>query len=206
MIRVLLVDDQVLFREALQTLLATQPSIEVVGEAGDGETALKLAAEHRPDVVLMDVEMPILDGVQATRRLLAAQPASRVLLLTTFDDDQYVIEGLRAGAIGYLLKDTPAKKLIEALEMAARGEMFLPPAIAAKVVAQVTRPTLPEPLTAREIDILRLIAQGRNNREIADTLVIGEGTVKNHITNILGKLAVRDRTQAVLKAQELRLV
>jgi DNA-binding NarL/FixJ family response regulator len=212
-IRVLLADDQVLFREALHTLLSMQPGIEVVGEASDGEQALRLAAELRPDVVLMDVQMPVLDGVAATRRLHVEQAACRVIMLTTFDDDEYVFEGLRAGAVGYLLKDAPAKQLVEAIQVAARGETFLQPSVAAKVVAELTRQTaqpppqpLVEPLTAREIDILRLMAGGYSNREIADELVITEGTVKNHITNILGKLGVRDRTQAVLKAKDLRLV
>jgi DNA-binding NarL/FixJ family response regulator len=213
-IRVLLVDDQALFREALHTLLSVQPHIEVVGEAGDGEEALRLAADLQPDVVLMDLQMPLLDGVAATRRLQTEQPTCRVIVLTTFDDDEYVFEGLRAGAIGYLLKDAPAKKLVEAIEAAAKGETFLQPSIAAKVVAEVTRQAqnklpaepLVEPLTSRELDILRLLTQGMNNKEIADELVITEGTVKNHVTNILGKLGVRDRTQAVLKAKEMRLL
>jgi DNA-binding NarL/FixJ family response regulator len=214
-IRVLLADDQVLFREALHTLLSVQPGIEVVAEAGDGEQALRLAAQQHPDVVLMDVQMPLLDGVAATRRLLAEFPACRVIMLTTFDDDEYVFEGLRAGAIGYLLKDAPAQKLVEAIQAAARVETFLGPSVAATGVAELNRQpghvtspvlNLPDPLTAREIDILRLIASGYNNKEIADELVITEGTVKNHVTTILGKLGVRDRTQAVLKAKELRLV
>ena len=212
-IRVLLVDDQALFREALHTLLSVQPGIEVVGEAGDGEEALRMVAQHRPDVVLMDLQMPVMDGVAATRRLQAEYPASRAIMLTTFDDDEYVFEGLRAGAIGYLLKDVSAQKLVEAIQSAARGETFLQPSIAAKVVAEVARQTTPdcaqvliEPLTSRELDILRRMAEGLNNREIADHLVITEGTVKNHVTNILGKLGVRDRTQAALKARELRLI
>lgn len=213
-IRVLLVDDQALFREALHTLLSVQPELDVVGEAGDGAEALRLAKELQPDVVLMDLQMPIMDGVAATRRLQAEQPTCRVIVLTTFDDDEYVFEGLRAGAIGYLLKDAPAKKLVEAIQAAARGESFLQPSIAAKVVAEFTRQSAPrptaqplvEPLTSRELDILRLLAQGQNNKEIADELVITEGTVKNHVTNILGKLGVRDRTQAALKAKELRLI
>jgi DNA-binding NarL/FixJ family response regulator len=211
MIRVLLADDQSLFREALHTLLSVQPGIEVIAEAGTGEDAVRLALLHRPQVILMDVQMPVLDGVAATRRLKTDLPDCRVILLTTFDDDEYVFEGLRAGAIGYLLKDVPAKRLVEAIEAAVRGETFLHPSITAKIVAEVTRQTQPavplvEPLTAREIDILRLMAKGNNNREIAETLVITEGTVKNHITNILGKLGVRDRTQAILKAQSLHLV
>ncbi len=214
MIRVLLVDDQALFREALHTLLSVQPGIEVVGEAGNGEEALHFVAQLQPEVVLMDLQMPVLDGVAATRRLHSEHPACHVIVLTTFDDDEYVFEGLRAGAIGYLLKDAPAKKLVEAIEAAAKGETFLQPSIAAKVVAEFTRqatPKLPpealvEPLTSREIDILRLLARGLSNHEIADELVITEGTVKNHVTNVLGKLGVRDRTQAALKAKEMRLL
>jgi len=214
-IRVLLADDQVLFREALRGLLAAQPDIEIVGEAGDGAEAVRLVAELRPDIVLMDAQMPLLDGVAAARRIQESHPECRVIMLTTFDDDEYVFEGLRAGAIGYLLKDAPAQRLIEAIHIAARGETFLQPSIAAKVVAELNRQSSPsvsaqrglvDPLTAREIDILRMIAHGHSNREIAEKLVISEGTVKNHVTSILGKLGVRDRTQAVLKAQDLRLV
>ncbi len=212
-IRVLLVDDQALFREALHTLLSVQPNIEVVGEAGDGEEALRLVAQYQPDVVLMDLQMPVMDGVAATRRLQSEYPASRAIMLTTFDDDEYVFEGLRAGAIGYLLKDVSAQKLVEAIQSAARGETFLQPSIAAKVVAEVARHGTPttqvaliEPLTSRELDILRRLAEGLNNREIADQLVITEGTVKNHVSNILGKLGVRDRTQAALKAKEMQLL
>ncbi len=211
-IRVLLVDDQALFREALHTLLSVQPGLEVVGEAGDGKTALRLALDLKPDVVLMDLQMPILDGVAATRQLQVELPQTRVIVLTTFDDDEYVFEGLRAGAIGYLLKDAPSQKLVEAIQSAARGESFLQPSIATKVIAEFARQGLPptqplaEPLTARETDILRLLTEGLSNREIAEKLFLTEGTVKNHITNILGKLGVRDRTQAALKAKELRLI
>lgn len=214
-IRVLLVDDQSLFREGLRTLLSVQPGFEVVGEAADGEEALRLAAAVKPDVVLMDVRMPVLDGVAATRRLHASQPDCRVIVLTTFDDDEYVFEGLRAGAAGYLLKDAPSEKLFEAIRAAARGESFLQPSVAAKVVAEFTRlarqaPTrpqsLPEPLSERELEILREIARGSSNREIAQKLVIAEGTVKNHVTSVLSKLGVSDRTQAALKAKELGVV
>jgi DNA-binding NarL/FixJ family response regulator len=212
-IRVLIADDQILFREGLHTLLSVQPELTVVGEAANGAEAARMAVEQRADVVLMDVQMPVLDGVAATRCLHAEHPDIHIIMLTTFDDDEYVFEGLRAGAIGYLLKDTPTRKLVEAIQAAARAETFLGPSVAAKVVAEIARqaPKAPperlvEPLTAREVGILRLLAAGRSNREIADELVITEGTVKNHITNIFGKLGVRDRTQAVLKAQELRLV
>jgi len=211
-IRVLLVDDQALFREALHILLSVQPGIEVVGEAGNGEEALRLVAEHQPDVALMDMQMPVLNGVQATRRIQAEHPSCRVIALTTYDDDEYVFEGLRAGAIGYLLKDAPVHKLVEAIQAAARGESFLQPSIAAKVVAEFNRQArrtpqpMIEPLTNREIDILRLLADGLNNREISEALVIAEGTVKNHVTNIIGKLGVRDRTQAAIRARELDLI
>jgi DNA-binding NarL/FixJ family response regulator len=211
-IRVLLVDDQSLFREGLRTLLSVQPGFEVVGEAADGEEALQLAAALKPDVVLMDVRMPVLDGVAATRRLHTSQPDCRVIVLTTFDDDEYVFEGLRAGAAGYLLKDAPSEKLFEAIRAAARGESFLQPSVAAKVVAEFTRlaPTrpqpLPEPLSERELEILRELARGASNREIAQKLVIAEGTVKNHVTSVLSKLGVSDRTQAALKAKDLGVV
>jgi DNA-binding NarL/FixJ family response regulator len=213
-IRVLLVDDQPLFREGVHTLLSLQPDLEVVGEAGDGEEAVRLAARLRPDVILMDLQMPVLDGVEATRRLRLTQPDCRVIVLTTFDDDEYVFEGLRAGAIGYLLKDTPSSRLLEAIRAAARGESFLQPSVAAKVVAEFSRlanqhpgrpQPLPEPLSEREADVLRLLASGASNREIASRLVITEGTVKNHVTSILAKLGVSDRTQAALKARELGL-
>jgi DNA-binding NarL/FixJ family response regulator len=210
-IKILLVDDQPLFREGLRTLLSVHPDFEVVGEAGNGAEAIRLAHSLLPSVVLMDLQMPVLDGVAATRRLHEQQPDCRVIVLTTFDDDEMVFDGLRAGAVGYLLKDAPSEKLAEAIRVAARGETFLQPSVAAKVVAEFARlsrkpvatanPVI-EPLSEREIEILRLIAQGASNREIAGTLFLAEGTVKNHVTNILGKLDVRDRTQAALRAKE----
>ncbi len=216
MIRLLLVDDQTLFREGLRTLLSVQPDIEIIGEAGNGEEALRLVATLRPEVVLMDLHMPILDGVTTTRRLRESQPDCRVIILTTFDDDENVFEGLRAGAVGYMLKDAPSEKLIEAIRATARGESFLAPSVASKVVAEFTRlantqgkretASLPEPLSERELEILRLVVGGASNKEIAALLFIAEGTVKNHITNILGKLDVSDRTQAALKAKDLGLV
>jgi DNA-binding NarL/FixJ family response regulator len=215
LITVLLVDDQALFREGLRTLLSVQPDLEVVGEAANGEEAVRLAVALRPSVVLMDLQMPVLDGVAATRSLRDLQPECRVIVLTTFDDDEYVFEGLRAGAVGYLLKDAPSEKLVEAIRAAARGESFLQPSVAAKVIAEFKRITdipserrqpLIEPLSARELEILALLANGGSNKEIAAALFISEGTVKNHVTNILGKLAVRDRTQAALKARELGLI
>jgi len=216
MIRVLIVDDQALFREGLRTLLSVNKEIEVVGEAPNGEEAIRLVEKHGPAVVLMDIQMPILDGVAATRRLKTSHPDCRVIVLTTFDDDEKVFEGLRAGAVGYLLKDAPSEKLVEAIKAAARGESFLQPSVAAKLVAEFARlserPAAPkpqgleEPLSDREIEVLRRIADGASNKEIAAALVIAEGTVKNHITNILGKLGVTGRLQAVNKARELGII
>ncbi len=218
MIRILLVDDQALFREGLRTLLSIRSDLEVVGEAENGREGVEMAVQLRPDVILMDLRMPILNGVAATERLQKEQPESKVIVLTTFDDDEYVFDGLRAGAVGYLLKDVSSDKLVEAIRAAARGESFLEPSIAAKVVAEFTRISavshqssigeqpLVEPLSERELEILGVLASGASNREIAQKLYITEGTVKNHVTNILGKLGVRDRTQAALKGRELGLV
>ena len=214
-IKILLVDDQPLFREGLRTLLSVQADFEVVGEAGNGEEAIRLARSLLPSVVLMDLQMPVLDGVAATRRLRADQRGCRVIVLTTFDDDEMVFDGLRAGAVGYLLKDAPSEKLAEAIRVAARGETFLQPSVAAKVVAEFarlsrktarTQDSLIDSLSERELEILRLIAQGASNREIAGALFLAEGTIKNHVTNILGKLEVRDRTQAALKAKDAGLI
>jgi DNA-binding NarL/FixJ family response regulator len=212
MIRILIADDQALFREALRTLISLQPDLEVVGEAANGEEVLTTAQAVSPRVVLMDLQMPVLDGVAATRRLHAEQPDCRVIALTTFDDDEYVFECLRAGAVGYLLKDAPSENLFAAIRAAARGDSFLQPSVTTRVLAEFTRlsdhppkptATLVEPLSEREQQILRLITNGSSNRQIAEALFITEGTVKNHVTNILGKLDVRDRTQAALKAREL---
>ena len=214
-IKILLVDDQPLFREGLRTLLSVHSDFEIVGEAGNGEEAIHLVRSNRPSVVLMDLQMPVLDGVAATHRLHKEFPECRVIVLTTFDDDEMVFDGLRAGAIGYLLKDAPSEKLPEAIRVAARGETFLQPSVAAKVVAEFARLTrktaersssLVEPLSERELEILRLITKGASNREIADDLFLAEGTVKNHVTNILGKLGVRDRTQAAIKAKDTGLI
>jgi DNA-binding NarL/FixJ family response regulator len=214
-VRVLVVDDQALFREALVTLLGARPEVEVVGEAGDGQQALERAAALAPDVVLMDLHMPVLDGIATTRRLRVEQPGVRVLALTTFDEDEDVFAALRAGALGYLLKDVSSDRLVEAVLAAARGESVLQPSVAAKVVARFaqlddaprSRPQpLVVPLTDRELDVLRLLADGCSNREIATALFLAEGTVKNHVTNVLGKLGARDRTQAALRARALDLL
>jgi DNA-binding NarL/FixJ family response regulator len=212
MIRVVIADDQALFREGLRAVL-TANGVDVVGEARNGAEAVELAAQLRPDVVLMDLRMPVLDGVAATRRIQTAARPPRVIVLTTFDDDDSVFDAIRAGALGYLLKDTPSSKLLEAIELAARGESWLDPAIAAKLVSEFAR-TPPATrrdvaadlgLSEREIAVLQRMARGAANKEIAAELHIAEGTVKNHVTSILDKLDVSDRTQAALKARSLGL-
>lgn len=214
-VRVLIVDDQSLFREGLRTLLSVQPDFEVVGDVGNGEEALRTAVRLQPNIILMDLRMPVMDGVTATARLREVLPSCKVIVLTTFDDDEFVFDGLRAGAVGYLLKDVSSEKLFEAIRAADRGEYFLQPSITTKVMAEFSRlsritpasaETLAEALSPRELEILRLVATGASNRDIAETLVIAEGTVKNHLTNILGKLSAKDRLQAVIKAREYRLI
>jgi DNA-binding NarL/FixJ family response regulator len=214
-VRILIVDDQELFREGLHTLLAIQPDLQVVGEARNGEDALRLAGALKPDVILMDLRMPVLNGVAATRQLKRTQPEIKVIVLTTFDDDEDVFEGLRAGAVGYLLKDVASEQVVEAIRAVARGAAFLQPAITGKVIAEFARLSpflapqahaLVEPLSERELEILRRLSQGASNKEIADDLVLTVGTVKNHVTSILAKLGVRDRTQAALKAKELGIM
>ncbi|MBO9367037.1 MAG: response regulator transcription factor [Roseiflexus sp.] len=219
MIRVLLVDDQTLIRQGIAMLLELEPDLEVVGAVGDGRAAIEAVERLRPDVVLMDVRMPEMDGVTATRELHRRFPDVGVIILTTFDDDEYIFEGLKAGARGYLLKDISSEEMAEAVRTVARGEALIQPSIARKVVAEFSRlaagsPPAPErsplkmpgALTERELDVLKALARGMSNKEIAAALVITEGTVKTHISNILAKLDVRDRTQAVLKAQQLRLL
>jgi DNA-binding NarL/FixJ family response regulator len=211
-IRVVIADDQALFREGLRAVL-TANGVEVVGEARNGAEAVALASELAPDVVLMDLRMPVLDGAAATRRICAAARPPRVIILTTFDDDESVFDAVRAGALGYLLKDTPGSKLVEAIELAARGESWLDPAVAAKLVTEFAR-TAPVGkrdvaadlgLSEREVAVLQRLARGAANKQIAAELHIAEGTVKNHVTSILDKLAVSDRTQAALKARTLGL-
>ncbi|MCD4673655.1 MAG: response regulator transcription factor [Anaerolineaceae bacterium] len=214
-IKILLADDQALFREGLHTLLSVQTGFEVIGEASNGEEALRLVAQNRPDVVLMDMRMPVMNGAVATRRLKESFPDCRVIALTTFDDDEYVFEALRAGAVGYLLKDVSSEKLFEAIRTAARGDYFLQPSITAKVVSEFARlapnkkgnaSPLEDPLSTRELEVLKLVATGANNKEIAATLIIAEGTVKNHLTSILSKLQARDRMQAAIKAKERGII
>ncbi len=215
-LRLLLVDDQSLFREALRTLLALQPDFEIVAEAENGERALTLAKAHRPDVILMDLRMPVMGGVEATRRIMQVVPGTRVVVLTTFDEDEEIFEAMRAGALGYLLKACSAEKLCESVRAAAKGASVLEPSVAAKMMAELNRLSsregkkisqpLAEPLSARELDVLKLLAAGCSNKEIGSRLNITEGTVKNHMTNVLGKLGVLDRTQAALRARELGLI
>jgi DNA-binding NarL/FixJ family response regulator len=215
-IKILIADDQSLFREALKTLLSAYPDLDVIGDASNGEEALRLSFSLSPDIVLMDLRMPVMDGVEATRKIVQLGKKIKVIVLTTFDDDETVFEGLRAGAVGYLLKDVSSEKLTEAIRAANRGEYFLLPSITAKVVSEFSRISRPaprnqdaflaDPLSPREIEILRLVATGASNKEIAERLVISEGTVKNHLSSILSKLSVRDRMQAVLKAKELGII
>jgi len=214
-IKILVVDDQALFREGLRTLLSVYDDFEVIGEAANGEEALRLAIQLHPDVVLMDLRMPVLDGVRATNLLKESLPSCKVIVLTTFDDDELVFDGLRAGALGYLLKDVSSNKLVEAIRSASRGEYFLLPAITAKVIAEfskIPRSTpnraseMADALSPREMEILLLVASGDSNKEIAEKLVISEGTVKNHLSSILSKLNARDRLQAVIRARELGLI
>jgi DNA-binding NarL/FixJ family response regulator len=215
-VRVLLADDQALFREALAALLSVRTDIEVVAVAGNGDEVLERSEQLRPDVVLMDLHMPVLDGVAATKRLRVARPEVRVLVLTTFDDDEDVFAALRAGAVGYLLKDVSADRLAEAVLASARGESVLQPSVAARVLARFAQlgdePAAPRaqplavPLSDRELEVLRHLADGRTNREIAQAVFLAEGTVKNHVTNVLLKLGARDRTQAALRAHALGLL
>lgn len=212
-IRLLIADDQQLMRDGLASLLGIQEGIEIVGLAENGQDAIEKARTLAPNVILMDVRMPVMDGVEATR-IICREMSVQVLMLTTFDDDEYVIKALQAGASGYLLKDLPAQDLAEAVQMVHRGIYQLDPAVAGKLVGALNRPTLVQPsiqnsesdLTEREIEVLRLIATGATNREIAARLVISEGTVKNHVSNILSRLGLRDRTQAAIYAREQGLI
>ena len=209
-IAVLIADDQRLMREGLATLLALTPDIHIVGQAADGDEAIALARQLRPDVILMDIRMPGTDGVAATRAIRSALPDARVIILTTFDDDEYLLAALRAGACGYLLKDMPSEQLAEAIRAAVRGESPIGPAVTRKLVQMVTRLPAPAspvaPLSEREIEVLQLMARGLSNKEIAEALVIAEGTAKNHVSNILSKLEARDRAHAVARGQELGLL
>jgi DNA-binding NarL/FixJ family response regulator len=212
MTRIVIADDQALFREGLRTLLSTRPDMDVVGEAANGEEAVALVEALRPNVVLMDLRMPKVDGVQATARIRERWPEIPVLVLTTFDDDANLFGALKAGAAGYLLKDVSSETLISAIQAATRGEAFLQSTVTGRVVAAFARlmesgvpntEALVLPLSPREREIVSLLGSGASNKEIAHRLNLAEGTVKNHVTNILTKLDVRDRTQAAIRARQL---
>jgi DNA-binding NarL/FixJ family response regulator len=210
-IRVLVADDQSMVRAGFRMLLSQEQDIEVVAEASNGLEAVDKAARFRPTVALMDIRMPELDGLQATRRILAADDTARILILTTFDLDEYVYEALRAGASGFVLKDDPPEQLLAAIRIVAGGDALLSPAITKRVIKQFTRIRQPTPpkqlddLTERELDVFRLIARGHSNAEIGQELYISDTTVKTHITHILQKLNLRDRVQAVVLAYETGL-
>ena len=214
MIRVLLADDQRLVRSGFRMILRADPGLEVVGEAGDGIEAVALARELRPDVVLMDVRMPRVDGIEATRRLMLEPEPPRVLVLTTFDLDEYVYGALRAGASGFLLKDAPEEQLAAAIRIAADGGALFSPAVTRRLIERFADQEAPggrtpvrlEELTGREVEVLRLMARGLSNAEIAAELVVSDHTVKTHVARILSKLDLRDRTQAVIAAYECGLV
>jgi DNA-binding NarL/FixJ family response regulator len=215
-IRVLIVDDQALVRAGFRMILDTQPDIEVIGEAADGHEAVRLAQHHLPDVVLMDIRMPNLDGIAATRLLAGPGAArqTRVIILTTYDLDQYVFDALGAGASGFLLKDVLPEDVVEAVRVVAAGDALLAPRITGKLIAEFAhryRPARPDArplglLTPRELEVLELVARGRSNAEIAQTLCLSENTVKTHMTHMLDKLTLRDRVQAVIYAYETGLV
>ncbi len=214
-IRVLIVDDQALIRSGLRMILEAETDISVIGESGDGREAVETAIRTRPDVILMDIRMPVMDGIEATKRLVGSglDPEPRVLILTTFDLDEYVYAAIRAGASGFLLKDAPPDDLIHAIRVVARGEALLAPTVTRRLIEELA--SRPEPdaaldgmdeLTEREVEVLRSLAAGYSNAEIADALFVSEATVKTHISHILTKLRLRDRVQAVVVAYESGLV
>ncbi|WP_282697034.1 response regulator transcription factor [Streptomyces sp. CC208A] len=216
MIRVLIVDDQAMVREGFSVLLGAMPDIEVVGEAVNGREAVAQVAALRPDVVLMDIRMPELNGIEATREIVAADADAKVLVLTTFDLDEYVYQALRAGASGFLLKDASARQLADGVRIVAAGEALLAPTVTKRLITEFAKSAETAPrapavarigeLTERETEVLVLIAQGLSNQEIADHLVVAESTIKTHVSRILVKLGLRDRTQAAVFAYEARLV
>jgi NarL family two-component system response regulator LiaR len=203
-IRVLIVDDHVIVRSGIRALLATEDGIEAVGEAQDGQEALERIATLNPDVILLDLLMPRMDGIEVTRRVVADNPRARILVLTSFAADDKVFPAIKAGALGYLLKDTGPEALVRAIRQVYRGESSLSPPIARKVLQEISRPSdrppTQEPLTERELEVLQVVAQGKSNQEIAADLTISEATVRTHVSNILGKLHLASRTQAALYA------
>jgi DNA-binding NarL/FixJ family response regulator len=213
-VSIVVVDDQQVVREGFAALLGTQPDFTVVGTAADGGEAVRLCAEYKPDVVLMDVRMPVMDGIEATARITMGGAGPRVLVLTTFDLDEHVYDALRAGASGFLLKDMTSERLFDAVRVVAAGEALLAPTVTRRLIGEFARlrPQLPaapvalDALTPREVEVLRLIAEGLSNPEIAERLVVGDETVKTHVSRVLTKLGLRDRTQAVVVAYESGLV
>jgi DNA-binding NarL/FixJ family response regulator len=209
-VRVLIVDDQTLFRAGLARLLNEDPRVEVVAQATDGADAAKLAAKHKPDVVLMDLKMPVLDGIEATRQIIEADPAVKILVLTTFETDSQVIQALKAGASGYVLKDSTAEAIVSSIVAVMSGEKVMASAVANRVLEMLTGTTTPKEfydgLTNREIEILKLLANGMANKQIAYRLKISEKTVRNHVSNTYEKLGIYDRSQAVLYAVRKGLV
>jgi DNA-binding NarL/FixJ family response regulator len=211
-VTVVIADDQRLVRQGLRLILESEPDIRVVAEAGDGAQAVALVRQHSPSVALLDIRMPVLDGLRAARQVIAIGPATRVLILTTFDADEYIYEALRAGASGFLLKDAPSDQLIVAVRSVAAGDALIDPVITRRLIARFTLAARPagagevpgalSALTARELDVLRLVARGLSNAEIAVGLVVEENTVKTHVSRILTKLRLRDRVQAVVLAYE----
>ena len=211
--RIIICDDQAIVREGLKMMLGLEADIDVIATAQDGAEAVELVAEHSPDLVLMDLKMPIMNGIEATRRIRQQHPDIPVLVLTTYDADEWVFDALRAGAVGYLLKDTPREQLVAAVRGSAEGQSFIDPNVAGKLIGQVAGTTTVAPsaailrkLTERETDILRLVADGQTNHDIAQTLFLSEGTVRNYVSQIFTKLEVADRTQAAVIAWRNGLV
>ncbi|MFC1903083.1 response regulator [Chloroflexota bacterium] len=214
-ISVLLADDQAMVRAGFRMLLEAEPDIQVVGEAEDGAIAVSAVRSLKPDIVLMDIQMPVMDGLEATRHIVAEQSKvpTRVLILTTFERDEYIFESLRSGASGFILKNAPPEDLINAIRVVAKGNALLAPSVTQRIIAEFAKKPVPKTykeetkrLTEREIEVLRLVARGKTNEEIAGELVIGEATVKTHVSNVLTKLDLRDRVQAVVFAYESGLV
>lgn len=214
MIRLLICEDQTLVRQGLVAMLGLEPEIEVVGEAANGVEAVDKAGELKPDVALVDVRMPIMDGVEATRTITSKFPSTRVIILTTYDYEEYLFEGVKAGAMGYVLKDTAAPDLVDTIRRVHQGETFIQPTVASKILFEYARgsatraPANPayEPLNDREIEIISLLSQGMANREVADQLALAEGTVRNYVSNILSKLHAANRVQAINLARQHKII
>lgn len=207
-IRILIVEDQTLMRQGLKTILDLEPGLQVIGQAADGESGIHMALDLRPDLILMDIQMPGINGIEAIAAICAVWPEARIIILTTFGRDEYVFQGVRAGAVGYMLKDAPADHLIQTIRRVHAGQVFIQPEIASRLLRELIAPhdSPMEPLSEREREVLVLLAQGHSNREIAEQLVLAEGTVKNHVSNILGKLQAENRTQAAEIARRHGLI